>query len=72
MSNFASHETIMCDDKDPPWFKNKIRNLIQEKNNLYNNFCKKVKPRHRKANLNIFKNASKLPLSHPKKSFLFG
>lgn len=34
----------MCGDKDPPWFNNKIRALIQEKKNtLYNNFREKSK-----------------------------
>ena len=28
--NFISHETIVCDDKDPPWFNKRIKSLIQE------------------------------------------
>ena len=44
ISNFVPQETIMCGDKDPPWFNNKIRALIQEKKNtLYNNFREKSK-----------------------------
>ena len=31
LSNFISHEYIMCDDIDPPWFNSKIKHLIQEK-----------------------------------------
>ena len=31
LSNFIPHEIEVCDDKDPPWFKKKIRALIQEK-----------------------------------------
>ena len=31
LSNFISHEYIMCDDRDPPWFNRKIKHLIQEK-----------------------------------------
>ena len=38
LSNFVSHETIVCDDKDPPWFNNKIKMLIQAKNAGFNNF----------------------------------
>ena len=30
MKNFISHETIVCDDKDPPWFNKRIKSLIQE------------------------------------------
>ena len=35
LSNYIPHETIICDDKDPPWFNNNIKQLIQEKNNTY-------------------------------------
>ena len=35
LSNFISHETLTVDDKDPPWFTKKIKNIIQEKNNVY-------------------------------------
>ena len=31
LSNFIPHETIVCDDKDPPWFNKAIKSLIQEK-----------------------------------------
>ena len=31
--NHIPHETITCDDKDPPWFNKNIKQLIQEKNN---------------------------------------
>ena len=30
MKNFISHETILCNGKDPPWFNKKITSLIQE------------------------------------------
>ena len=32
LSNFISHKTIVCDDRDPPWINSKIKNLIAEKN----------------------------------------
>lgn len=32
MSDFVSHGTIMCDNKDPTRFSNKIKTLIQEMN----------------------------------------
>ena len=31
LRNFIPHEIVICDDKDPPCFKKKIRVLIQEK-----------------------------------------
>ena len=30
-SNFIRHETIVCNDKDPPWFNNRIKTLLKEK-----------------------------------------
>ena len=32
LSNFISHKLIKVDDKDLPWFNNKIKALIPEKN----------------------------------------
>ena len=37
LSNFIPHETIVCDGKDPPWFNNKMKALIQAKNTEFNN-----------------------------------
>ena len=34
LSNFIPHETIVCDDKDPPWFNRTIKSLIQEKKDI--------------------------------------
>ena len=34
-SNFIPHETVTCDDRDPPWINNNIKQLIQEKNDTY-------------------------------------
>ena len=34
LSNFIPHETIVCDDKDPPWLNNRINTLIQEEKNV--------------------------------------
>ena len=34
-SNFNLHETIICDDRNPPWFCNEMKNLIKKNNILY-------------------------------------
>ena len=39
-----SKKTIVCNDKDPPWFNNRMKNLIKEKNATYEIF------RHNKDN----------------------
>ena len=33
--NFIPHETITCNDKDPPWMNKQIKTLTAEKNALY-------------------------------------
>ena len=32
LSNYIPHETITCDDRDPPWINKNIKQLILEKN----------------------------------------
>ena len=38
LSNYITHESITCDDRDPPWINNKIKQLIQEINNAYRTY----------------------------------
>ena len=38
ISNFIPYETILCNEKDPPWFNKKIRTLIEEKNTAFNRY----------------------------------
>ena len=35
LRNKILHEIIVCDNKDPPWFNNRIKILSQEKNGTY-------------------------------------
>ena len=37
-SNFIPQETILCDDRDPPWISNKIKKLINEINTAYQSY----------------------------------
>ena len=36
--NYIPHETIICDDKDPPWFNSRIKSLIENKNQIRKNY----------------------------------
>ena len=38
LSYYIPHETIICDDKDPPWINSNIKQFIQEKNNAYRRY----------------------------------
>ena len=31
MANFIPHETLICDDRDSPWIKNRIKNNLRTK-----------------------------------------
>ena len=39
LSNFIPHEIIVCNEKDPPWFNNRRKTLIQEKSATYMIYC---------------------------------
>ena len=38
LNNFIPPETIVCNDRDPPWFNVKIRLLIRDKTTVYKYF----------------------------------
>ena len=38
LSNVIPHETIVCDDKDPPWFNKAIKFLIQDKKDTFKKY----------------------------------
>ena len=40
MSNFIPNETILVDDRDPPWITRKLKSIIQEKNLFYKKYLK--------------------------------
>ena len=35
VSNCIPHETVICDDRDPPWINTRIKNLINDTKILY-------------------------------------
>ena len=37
-SNYIPHETIFCDDRDPPWINSNMKQLTQDKNNAYKGY----------------------------------
>ena len=43
VSNFIPHETLICDDRDPPWINTQIKNLINDKKILYKKYLRSGK-----------------------------
>ena len=39
IQNFMPHETIICDDRDPPWINKEIKKLMLEKNLAFKSYC---------------------------------
>ena len=39
IQNFIPHETIVCDDRDPPWINEEIKKLMIEKNLVFKLYC---------------------------------
>ena len=35
LSNYIPHEIVICDDRDPPWINNRIKEIIYEKNDTF-------------------------------------
>ena len=33
--NYIPNKTILCNDKDPPWFKNETRKILIKKNEVF-------------------------------------
>ena len=40
LSNYILHEIIICDNKDPTWVYNRIKELINEKNDIFENYLR--------------------------------
>ena len=40
ISNYISHETITCDDRNPPWIDEKIKKIVLHKNRPYNAYSR--------------------------------
>ena len=43
MANYIPHETIICDDRDPPWINTDIKQLILNKNHTYKSYIRSDK-----------------------------
>ena len=55
MSNYIPHETIICDDRDPPWINKDIKQLILDKNHAYKSYILKTNLCSSLINFSFFK-----------------
>ena len=71
LSNYIPHETITCDDKDPPWFNKNIKQLIHEKNNTYKSYILSDKNPQIFEKLKSLQNQLKCSIEGNKKNYYF-
>ena len=62
ISTYIPHETITCDDSNPPWIDEKIKKLILHKNRAFSAYSR---DRDNTALFNLFKHILKLQLRNP-------
>ena len=55
ISNYIPHETITCDDRNPPWIDEKIKKLVFHKNSVYNAYSRDKNNSIFLINFNLFK-----------------
>ena len=71
LSGFIFHETIVWDDKDPPWFNNKIKTLIEAKNAAFISFRKNSGNSELKRYLVSFQERVKASIESSKQKYYF-
>ena len=70
ISNYIPHETITCDDRNPPWIDEKIKKLVLHKNRAYNAYSRDKNNTIFLINFHLFKHIKKLQLTNPSKSII--
>ena len=55
MQNFVSNETIICDNRDPPWMNKEIKQLIERKKQFHKRFIRSNKIYFISISLNRFR-----------------
>ena len=56
VSSFTPHETIICDDRDPPWINTRMENLINDKKCLMKNNLRSGKYKNVLEKFKLFQN----------------
>ena len=55
ISNYIPHETITCDDRNPPWIDEKIKKLVLHKSRAFNAYSRDKNNTDLFKNFNLFK-----------------
>ena len=69
LNNYIPNETIICDDKDPPWFNSRFKSLIENKKKIRKNY-QRFKPNCQLlSKLNLLQEQLELLINKPKQNY---
>ena len=69
LNNYIPHETIICDDKDPPWFNSRIKSLIENKNEIRKSYQRFKSNSQLLSKLNLFQEQLYLLIDKSKQNY---
>ena len=69
LNNYIPHETITCDDKDPPWFNSRIKSLIENQNKIHKNYQRYKSTSLLLSKLNLLKEQLHLLINRSKQNY---
>ena len=69
LNNYIPHETIICDDKDPPWFNSRIKSLIENKNKIHKNYQRYKSNTQLLSKLNLLQEQLHLLINRSKQNY---
>ena len=67
--NYVPNKTILCNDKDPPWFNIKIRKILAKKNEIFKQYIANGKSQTDYEPLQLISNSLTETLRSSKKTF---
>ena len=69
--NYIPNKTILCNDKDPPWFNNEIRKILTKKNEIFKQYIANGKSQTDYERLQLISNSVKETLRSSKEKFYY-
>ena len=69
LNNYIPHKTIICDDKDPPWFNSRIKSLIENKNKIRKSYQRFKSNSHLLSKLNFLQDQLYLLINKSKLNY---
>ena len=69
--NYILNKTILCNNKDPPWFDNEIRKILTKKNGIFKQYIANGKSQTNYERLQLISNSSTESIRSSKEKFYY-